>query len=238
MVVVALYMVTVISKQRPASEAGNSVGLPAETRAAQLIRTHEAIPIAAPYRERVDSIRSAIEASEAQAVIEATRRLVGFLTDIGRVDRAAIEQMRLARLTDTANEWKSAGSLLLDWMERSDPETKPEVALLAIEAYKQVLEKNPNDLEARAGLGWAYQYDPQNPMEAIRQTNLVLEADADHLMANYNKGVFLMRINRFEQALVQFERVKEIAGVDSPYHQQAQAWIDTIRQAQAEREAS
>jgi hypothetical protein len=74
-------------------------------------------------------------------------------------------------------------------------------------------------------------------MEAIRQTNLVLEKDADHLMANYNKGVFLMRINRLDQALEQFERVKVLAGAESPYYRQADMWIVTIRESQAEREA-
>lgn len=234
MVVVALYMVTVISKQRPSEQDDDRVAVPVEARSARLIREVEAVPITTPYRERADSIQAAIASADAGDALEFTRQFIDLLHDIGRVDRAAIEQMRLAQTTDSPSEWKSAGRLFIDWMERSDPETRPEIAVLAIDAFHRVLEKNPDDLEARADLGWAYQYDPQKPMEAIRQTNLVLEADADHLAANYNKGVFLMRINRLEQAHEQFEKVQEIAGVDSPFHQQAQMWIDAIQEARGE----
>lgn len=238
LVVVALYMITVMSKQTAPSQPEAVVGAPAESRAAAVIREHEALPISEAFRDQVDSMQTAINEADADEAIPLRRRLVDFLIGIGRIDRAAIEQQRVARLSDQAEDWKKAGNLLFDWMEMSKPEAKSQIALLTIEAYRQLLQQNPNDLDARADLGWAYQYDPQNPMEAITQTNLVLEEDPDHLTANYNKGVFLMRINRLDQAVEQFERVKTIAGAESPYYRQADLWIDTIKQTRAEREAS
>jgi len=237
LVVVALYMVTVISKQRPASPADASVAAPAATRAASVIQEHEAMPVSERHQLRVDSLRMAIESEDADEALSARHQLVEFFIGIGRIDRAAIEQMRLAEASQELADLKMSGDLLSDWMEISEPDLKPQIAILTIEAYNRVLEQQPDDLETRADLGWAYQYDPQNPMEAIRQTNLVLEEDADHLMANYNKGVFLMRINRLDQALKQFERVKILAGTESPYYRQADMWIVTIRETQAERGA-
>ena len=237
LVVVALFMVTVISKQRPASPADATVTAPATTRAASIIQEHEAMPVPERYQERVDSLRTAIESENADEALEARHQLVEFFIGIGRIDRAAIEQMRLAEASQELADLKMSGDLLSDWMEIAEPDSKPQIALLTIDAYIRVLEQQPDDLETRADLGWAYQYDPQNPMEAIRQTNLVLEKDADHLMANYNKGVFLMRINRLDQALEQFERVKVLAGAESPYYRQADMWIVTIRESHAEREA-
>ncbi len=237
MVVVALFMVTVISKQPPAAQPDDAVAAPSDVRTASIIQEHEAIPVAEQYRPRIDSLRAAVEEGNGDQAIEARHRLVEYFVEMGRIDRAAIEQMRLAGISDLTADWKKSGNLLLDWMEMSALETKPEIALLAIDSYKRVLEQEPGDLEARANLGWAYQYDPQNPMQAIQQTNLVLEEDADHLMANYNKGVFLMHINRIDQAVEQFERVKDLAGAESPYYRQADMWIDAIRESQAEREA-
>lgn len=237
LVVVALFMITVISKQRPTPPPDAASAAPAETRAASIIQEHEAIPIGERHQGRVDSLRTIVNSEDEVQSLEARKQLVEFFIEIGRIDRAAIEQMHLADVTQNPGDWKLAGNLFSDWMEMAEPESKPQIALLTIDAYKRVLEQQPDDLEARADLGWAYQYDPQNPMEAIRQTNLVLEEDADHLMANYNKGVFLMRINRLDQALEQFERVKTLAGTESPYYRQADMWIVTIRESQAERGA-
>ncbi len=238
LVVVALYTITVVSNQQAPVNSEAAVSAPAETRSASVIREREAIPIAEAYRGRVDSLRTVIEEADAPESLQARRELVDILIGIGRIDRAAIEQQRIARITDGAPDWKTAGNLLFDWMEMTEPDSKPQVALLVIDAYKQVLQQEPDDFDARADLGWAYQYDPQNPMEAIRQTNLVLEERPDHLTANYNRAVFLMRINRLNDAVEQFERVKTIAGVESPYYRQAEMWIDTIRQSQAKEEAS
>ena len=232
LIVVALFLITVVSKERPEAGQDGTDAVPAAARAASVIQDHEAIPIDEQHRGRVDSLLSAVESEQTLASMEARHQLVEFLIDIGRIDRAAIEQLRLAELSEDVNDWRTSGNLLLDWMEVSDSESRTQIALLAIDAYKRVLERQPDDLEARADLGWAYQYDPQNPMEAIRQTNIVLEQDADHLMANYNKGVFLMRINRIDQALDQFERVKDLAGRESRYYEQADMWITTIRQSQ------
>lgn len=231
LVVVALFMITIISKQRVETEAEAAVQAPADVRSGAVIDEYESIPIGDQFAPVVDSLRDVIAEREGDAAHTARRELVDLMIDIGRVDRAAIEQQRLARQTDEVDDWRRAGNLLFDWMESVNSERKTDVALLTIDAYRNVLEADPNDLDARADLGWAYQYDPQNPMEAIRNTNLVLEQDPDHLAANYNRGVFLLRINRARDAVAQFERVVELADSTSLYARQASAWIRTIEES-------
>jgi hypothetical protein len=53
-------------------------------------------------------------------------------------------------------------------------------------------------------------------------------------MANYNRAVFLTRINRLDEAKVQFERVKSLSGEGSLYFRRAEAWLDSIRRSRAE----
>lgn len=236
LIVVALYMITVVSKQNVAAETEGAVEAPAEVRSAAVIEEYEAIPIAERHAARVDSFRVAIAQADSSAQLELRRDLVDYLVEIRRIDRAAIEQQRLAKEHGTVAAWRRAGDLLYDWMETVNPERKTDVALLAIDAYERVLEREPDNLDVRADLGWVYQYDPRNPMEAIRHTNMVLEADPDHLAANYNRGVFLLRINRVSDALAQFRKVKDLSSPQSAYYQQADAWIQTVNsQSESER---
>ena len=230
-IVLGLYMVTEMSKRRAVvgSASTSAVEMPADVRGAAVIEAFEAIPLADRYAPVADSLRTLATSGDHAEARAAWRDLVDFLLDIGRIDRAAIEQQRLARRTDVTEDWRHAGNLLYQWMESVHVDRKTDVALLAIEAFHRVLERDPEDVDVRASLGWAYQHDPQNPMEAIRHTNLVLEQAPDHFAANYNRGMFLLRINRFDEAIEQFERVATLAGDDSPYARQAQAWIRTIR---------
>lgn len=233
LVVVALYLITVVSSQRSDSETATTAEAPADVRSAAVIDEYEAIPIGARYAPVVDSLRAEIGSGEGPQARDAHRELVAFLIDIGRIDRAAIEQQRLARATEGPADWQRAADLLYDWMESVNNDRKTDVALLAIQAFENVLAERPDDLDARARMAWAYQYDPQNPMQAIEQTNTVLEADPDHLAANYNRAVFLLRINRVEEAVAQFERVAELAEDGSIYDQRAEAWLQSVRRQQA-----
>ncbi len=231
LIVIALFMITEMSRQRVQPEAASTAAMPAEVRSAAVIDEFEAIPVASQYAPVVDSLQALVRSGDETIALEAQRELVRFMAEIGRIDRAAIEQQRLARRTGVTADWRHAGTLLYAWMEAVYNERKTDVALLAIEAFGKVLVQNPDDVDIRADLGWAYQYDPQNPMEAIRQTNLALEQDPDHLAANYNRAVFLLRINRISEALEQFGRVVALAEDGSVYERQAEAWIRTIRQS-------
>lgn len=230
LIVIALFMITEMSRQRVQPEVAPTAAMPAEMRSAAVIDEFESIPVASQYAPVVDSLQALVRSEGGTIALEAQREFVRFMAEIGRIDRAAIEQQRLARRTGITADWRHAGALLYAWMEAVYNERKTDVALLAIEAFGKVLEQNPEDVDIRADLGWAYQYDPQNPMEAIRQTNLALEQDPDHLAANYNRAVFLLRINRINEALEQFGRVVALAEDGSMYERQAEAWIRTIRE--------
>lgn len=235
LVVVALYLVTVVSKQRVSSPARAAVETPAQVRSAAVIEEYESVPVPDQHAGRLDSLRGVIANAAAEERRELQSELIDFFLDIGRIDRAAIEQQRVAQETGGLEDWRRAGDLLFDWMETVTPERRTDVALLTIDAYERVLQQDPGDLDARADLGWAYQYDPQNPMRAIEHTNRVLEEDPDHLAANYNRGVFLLRINRIEDAIAQLERVKQLAGPESPYSRQADMVIQSVRRGQNSR---
>ena len=235
LLVIALYFVTVVSKRAaaPITPAPMPTAQAPAAAPAGPLPSNEA-PLPTGIAEEVAALEAQVEATEGAARQSVREALVNLLVGAGRPDRAAPVQEALAQETGTAEAWRRAGNLYYDWMEAVDGTAKMPLAQRAIAAYQQVLAETPDDLDVRTDMAWAYQYDPQNPMEAITQTNLVLEQNPDHIAANFNKGIFLMRIRRFDQAITQFERVKEIVGAGSPYYAQADVAIETLREMQQE----
>lgn len=233
LLVVGLYVVTLVSKQGVASEPV----APTSTESAEsVVADHDldAQPLPEQIAEQAGALEQEIAGLDGEAKLAKQRELIGLYIGAGRSDRAAVIQQTVAETVDTPDAWTRTGDLYYEWMENVEDGHKSEVAPLAIAAYQKVLEVEPDEVDVRAKMAWAYQYDQQSPMEAITQTNLVLEQDPDHLQANFNRGLFLMRISRFDQAIEQLERVKEIAGEGTPIFTQADAVIEAVREMQEE----
>ena len=241
LLVVGLYVVTLVSKQGVASEPAAPPASAGSAQSAQsVVENHEldAQPLPEQIAAQAGALEQEIAGLDGEAKLAKQRELIGLYVGAGRSDRAAVIQQDVAEAVDTPDAWTRTGDLFYEWMESVEEGHKAEVAPLAIAAYQKVLETEPDEVDVRAKMAWAYQYDRQSPMEAITQTNLVLEQDPDHLQANFNRGLFLMRISRFDQAIEQLERVKEIAGEGTPISAQADAVIEAVRELQQEEESS
>lgn len=201
LVVIALYMVTTMSKE---ANPNSETTLP--------LNPGEEEPLASQFVPRETELMDKLEGLEGDSLVAVRRELVDLYFAAGRFDLAAAETERIATLVPTENEWAVAGNLYYDWMERKDPSLRAPWAQKAVAAYKKVLELNPLNLDVRTDMAIAYMYDPQNSMMAIQETNAVLEQDPNHMQANFNRGIMLMQIDRIDQAAEQFEKVMELIG--------------------------
>jgi len=104
-----------------------------------------------------------------------------------------------------------------------------EVARHVATAYEQVAEQRTEDLDARTRMGEAYLLT-NNPMKGIQAINAVLEEDSTFVPARFQKGLALLQINRLDQAIQQFEQVKQYAGEQEPFYKQAERAIEVIRE--------
>jgi len=226
LLVVALYGITVLSlERRPAGQIlgttetmGNGVGF------AALPEAQEA---------RVDSLERVMRDARGEPLFRARNELLNLFIGFGRPDRAGELQERIARESGSVEDWTRAGNFFFDWLSMLEETDRPRVAQHVIRAYEEALRLNPNDLDVRMRLGWAFQYDNTNPMRAIEENARVLEADSLHLGANFNRGWFLMRIGRTDQAMEQMRKVQRMAGVDSPLGRQAGMIIEALQTNQA-----
>jgi ribosomal protein L40E len=230
MIVLALFVVTLVSRQNVTTGGGESIQAPPS--AMSVLEQSEQAPLDPAVEERAAAIEDELRTAQAEESLRLNHQLVTLYLEHGRPDRAAIHQQEIAEMTGQPEHWRDAGDLFFEWMEVADQPNRADIAQLAISAYDRVLAHQPDNYDVRANVAWALQYDMANPMRAIDETNYILENVPDHLQANFNRGYFLMRINRFDQAVEQFERVRDLAGAETSIGQQSSYLIEIIRSEQ------
>lgn len=214
LLVVVLYAVTTMS----GGSEGSFDSIAEPPQGQQMVE-----PLASQWSEREGELLAEIEAASGDAQIDARRRLIDLYFAADRLDFAADQTMLVAEVLESEEEWILAGNLYFDWMQRAPDTQKAPWSQKAVAAYQAALEMNPENLDVRTDMAIAYLYDPQNSMLAIQETNRVLASDSLHIQANFNRGIMLNQINRTDQAIEQFERVKRIVGdPEDPVYQRAE----------------
>jgi len=188
-------------------------------------------PLSDEHEQEAQDLKNQIATLSGSRKVSKQRELISLYAQERRFDLAGVVQQELAQALDSEIEWIRSGNYFYDWMETQTGATKTDYARLAIASYQRALDINPDNLDVRTNMALAYLYDPSSPMQAIRNTNLVLEKNPDHVLANFNRGVMLMQINRLDQAIEQFKRVQTLVGdPNDPVYQRAENAIQTIRQ--------
>ncbi len=227
LLVVALFLVTAVSKTRPAAPPAQAAQTtPSATPSG--VEPGELPPLAPQIAGQAEALEAEIAQLSGEARIAKQRELIALLFDAGRLDRAALEQQKIAQATDTPDDWKRAGDLFYDWMDPLQGAEKAQVAGQVIDAYQRVLAVDPDNIDVRTDLATAY-LSSNNPMQGVAEIKRVLAVDPNHLHARFNYGIMLAMIGRSELAIEQFERVKGLVDETSSYSRQADDAIRAIR---------
>lgn len=224
LLVVALFLVTAVSKTRPVAPSAQA----AQTTPSG-VEPGALPPLDAQVAGQVEALEAEIAPLSGEARIAKQRALIDLLLDAGRLDRAAFEQQKIAQATETTDDWKRAGDLFYDWMDPLEGAEKVQVAGQVIDAYQRVLTADPDNIDVRTDMATAY-LSSNNPMQGVAEIKRVLAIDPDHLHARFNYGIMLAMIGRSELAIEQFEHVKGLVDETSSYSQQAD---DAIRAIEA-----
>jgi tetratricopeptide (TPR) repeat protein len=88
-----------------------------------------------------------------------------------------------------------------------------------LDYYKEEVRKDPANLENRVVLGYTY-YLKGDHDDAIKQFDYVLEQDKNYYDAHYNMGLVFLKEERFNEALIAFEKCVKIAPKDFKGHVQ------------------
>jgi hypothetical protein len=215
--------------QRPMASGGTT---PAPTDLRALL-DQTADSLTGPIAQQIDSLRTRMEQASGgtrrQLQVELTNLLIG----AGHPGRAALVQKDLADATGRVEARRRAADLLYRWMQKlqggGQRQQVFQVARHAAEAYGQVADQRPDDLDARTRMGEAYLLT-NAPMRGIKAINSVLDEDSTFVPARFQKGLALLQINRLDQATREFERVKQFAEDGSPFYQQADRALTVINE--------
>jgi tetratricopeptide (TPR) repeat protein len=210
--------------------AGGESAASGEPNLLGLVRQTATDSIPSQLRGQIETLQNEISQRSGVERRAKQQELVNLYVGAGQLGQAAIIQRRIAESSGSPEAWRRTGDLLYSWMETLEGQqpASSQVAESVVQAYQQVLDQQPDNLDVRTDMATAFLQTNQ-PMRGVEEINRVLEEDPDHFQARFNKGIMLTMIGRAEEAIQQFERVKEIVGTDSPYHQQANQAIETIR---------
>jgi len=209
---------------------GGNTETAAETDLESLVRDLGG-PVEGPVADEIDSLRALEEETGGDRRRQVRAELVKMYTGAGAPGQAALVQRQLADASGSIEDRRRAADLLYRWMRQVEQQKGRkevlEVARHVATAYEAVADQQPEDLDARTRMGEAYLLT-NNPMKGIRAINDVLEADSTFVPARFQKGLALLQINRLDQALEQFRRVREYADQGQPFYKQAGRAIEVI----------
>jgi len=80
----------------------------------------------------------------------------------------------------------------------------------AIENYLKVLEKEPENLNAKTSLGVCYVEGTQEPMKGIALLREVVEKDPANMQAHLNLGLFAIQSGQYDKAIERFNKILAI----------------------------
>lgn len=197
----------------------------------QALLDQTADSLTGPVAGRIDSLRTRIDQASGGEKRKLQAELVNLYIGAGHPGRAAVVQKDLAEATGAVDARRRAADLLYRWMQKLEGQGQRQqvfqVARHAAQAYEAVAEQRPDDLDARTRMGEAYLLTNE-PMRGIKAINAVLDDDSTFVPARFQKGLALLQINRLDQAMNQFEKVKQYAEDGSPFFQQADRALTVI----------
>ncbi|HEY5565009.1 MAG TPA: zinc-ribbon domain-containing protein [Rhodothermia bacterium] len=227
--VIALYLLSVFTGGPSATTPAVQPSAPAAASSGADIDAY--LPEDAGLANSLSDTKAAIagetDLTRKQALLE---ELVQSYAGAGRLDLAGRQQEALAAELNTSEAWATAGNMHFDWMEGQSGPERVKAAQRAARAYEKALEFDGSNLDVRTDLGVAYLNDPSSPMLAIQNTNQVLEADSNHVQANFNKGVMLAQIGRTDEAIRLFRKVMQLSAPGEPAHERAKQVLSQLGQ--------
>jgi len=141
--------------------------------------------------------------------------LVKLWDDNRKPTASAVVIEQLAETSGKAKDWYSAADRYL-MATRFVKETDQKIQLYesAKSAFEKTLQIEPENLDAKAGLGVSYvesaQLEGQPPMKGITLLKEVVAKDSTHINAQLNLGYFSVQSGQFDKAIERFETVKRI----------------------------
>jgi tetratricopeptide (TPR) repeat protein len=159
--------------------------------------------------DRVSGIEKQLDQSENDTALLA--QLGRTWDELGDPSISSFYFEAIAKTTPGESEWLNAAYRYFDAFKMSEDSVSRSVMVQkAIDCYNEVLEINPQNLNAKTDLGVCYAEGTANPMQGISLLREVVQTNPEHENAQFNLGILSVKSGQLEKAVDRFAKVQKI----------------------------
>ncbi|WP_443937018.1 tetratricopeptide repeat protein [Pedobacter sp. MW01-1-1] len=156
----------------------------------------------------ITALENVYQGAEGTEKIEIAKQLAQKWDDVEQLTPAALYLEVVAKGEPTSKSWLAAGNGFIRAFESTqDSLAQPILLTKANESYKNALEKDSTNMEAKTGLGITVVNGLGAPMQGIAMLLEVVAKDPTNVKANMNLGMFSIKSGQFDKAIPRFKTV-------------------------------
>jgi len=161
-------------------------------------------------QEIADLRRNFEKEQNADTKIDLAKNLAQKYQQISKFDSAGYYYETVAMATPSEQNFEKAGNQYFEAFSFAATEERAKyLSGKVTEMYQKVLEKNPDNLDAKTNLAMTYISGPA-PMQGITLLREVLEKDPNNVKAIYNMGYLSMQSRQYDKAAERFRKLVEL----------------------------
>ncbi|PWS32483.1 tetratricopeptide repeat protein [Pedobacter paludis] len=150
--------------------------------------------------------------------IELAKQLAQKWDDVEQITPSALYLEIVAEGNPSSTSWLASGNRFLKAFESTqDSLAQPALLQKANTSFKNALEQDSTNIEAKTGLGVTIVNGLGAPMQGIAMLLDVVSKDPKNLKANMNLGLFSIKSGQFDKAIPRFKTVIATAPTPEAY---------------------
>jgi len=166
----------------------------------------------------ITALENSYKGASGSEKIEIAKQLAQKWDDVEQITPSALYLEVVAQGEPSSKSWLAAGNQFIKAFESTqDSLAQPALLQKANTSFKNALEKDAENLEAKMGLGITIVNGLGAPMQGIAMLLEVVAKDPKNVKANMNLGLFSIKSGQFDKAIPRFNTVIATAPTPEAY---------------------
>ena len=166
----------------------------------------------------ITALENSYKGANGAEKIELAKQLAQKWDDVEQITPSALYLEVVAEGAPSAKSWLAAGNQFIKAFESTqDSIAQPALLQKANVSYKNALEKDSTNIEAKTGLGVTIVNGLGAPMQGIAMLLEVVAKEPKNVKANMNLGLFSIKSGQFDKAIPRFNTVIATAPTPEAY---------------------
>jgi tetratricopeptide (TPR) repeat protein len=207
---------------------------PTENVTLQLVSGAAKLVIGSGLSAQINDLEGQLKNAAGNDQLTLQKKLAKAWDDVNQPAPAAFYYQAVARRENKFDDWLQAGNHFNDAFKLTqDTAAQPAFVSNAIMSLKNATKQQPQNLDAKTGLGVAYvnqtsfgitDADGGSPMQGIMLLLDVVKQDPNNRNANLSLGMFAMKSGQFQKAIQRFKTIIAQKPEVEPYFYLAESY--------------